>query len=634
MCGILGAFVFKNSSYQIEEDYINQMRDTLIHRGPDGGRTWISGDKKVGLAHRRLSIIDLSNVASQPMSNEDDTIFVTFNGEIYNHAEIRKTLEKTGKHTFKTDHSDTEVILHAYEQWGISCIDKFRGMFAFAIWDSKKEELLLVRDRLGIKPLYYSVHDGRIVFASEIKAILKDPQQIRKVDERAMYDYLSFLVSPAPHTLFEGIKKLKCSTYLKIDKMGDVKEYKYWDMFDGTEDISKYTEKEILDRLLSELDDSVKLRKVSDVPVGVFLSGGVDSSTNAVLFSKGGQTNIKTFTIGYKGKGRHYQNENQYAKRIAKQIHAQYHERLLGVEDVIDFLPEMIRLQDEPLADPVCVSQYYVSKLARENDTIVCQIGEGADELFSGYLGWTSKRRIQQISQVKLPVGIKQFGAKMILKYGLKENNYLRERFERIAAGQPAFWGTNDVFTEKEKKELLSDRMNKTFASYTSWEAVNPVYQDFKKRAKEKSALNWMTYVDLNIRLPELLLTKVDKMGMGVSLEARVPFLDYKFVEFVMSIPTRMKLKTKEPKYLLKKAVEKLLPHDIIYRKKVGFSLPIYDWYNGELRKIMKNEIDMFIDHSDYFNKKEVNKIIRGSDKLKIWMLYNLAHWYNIYINN
>ncbi len=276
MCGIVGTLSFDNSRFGVTESYIVSMRDTMIHRGPDGAGVWVSRDRRIGLGHRRLSIIDLSQTANQPMCNEDGCLWVAFNGEIYNHVEIRRELERIGGHSWKTDHSDTEVILHAFEQWGIDCIQRFRGMFAIALWDSRKRELWLIRDRIGVKPLYYSIHHGRIVFASEIKALLKDPEQTRQVNERGFFHYLSFLTVPAPDTLFAGIHKLPGGTWLRVRTDGGIEQRRYWDVLDHTVPLDGVSEEEIAERLLAELRTAVKLRKVSDVPVGVLLSGGID----------------------------------------------------------------------------------------------------------------------------------------------------------------------------------------------------------------------------------------------------------------------------------------------------------------------------------------------------------------------
>ena len=365
MCGIVGVYAFGENARRADLGLLDKMRDTMTHRGPDGARTWLSPDARVGLGFRRLAIIDLSPAAMQPMSNEDDSVWVVFNGEIYNHADLRAELERTGNHRWNTDHSDTEVILHAYEEWGIDCLQRFRGMFAIALWDARAQALWLIRDRIGVKPLYYSIHGGRVAFASEIKALLQDPNQKRAVHEEAFFHYLSFLTTPAPQTLFDGIKKLPCGTWLRVRADGQTTECRYWDVWDHTTPLTGMSEEDIASQLLAELRTAVRLRKVSDVPVGVFLSGGIDSSTNAALFSEGESRPIKTFSIGYEGQYRSYQNEFSYAQKMAQIVGADHYERSLDLDDLLDFLPEMVRLQDEPIADPVCVPVYYLSKLAR-----------------------------------------------------------------------------------------------------------------------------------------------------------------------------------------------------------------------------------------------------------------------------
>ena len=332
MCGIAGAFSFGNPNFEIKESYINNIRDSMIHRGPDGGGTWISEDRKVGFGHRRLSIIDLSNKAGQPMSNQDQSLWITYNGEIYNHAEIRKELEKLGYNNWKTDHSDTEVILNSFKEWGIDCIHRFRGMFAFAIWDGKENKLWLVRDRVGVKPLYYSIHNGRIVFASEIKALLIDPDQKRSVNKIGLYNYLTFLTVPAPETLFNGIYKLEAGTFMSVNLQGDIFKYRYWDAIQDAKTIKSNDEQEICDNILSTLEDSVNYRKISDVPVGVFLSGGIDSSTNAALFSKNGNESIKTFSVGYEQDYRSQSDETEHAKWFAKKINSKHFEKKLTIK--------------------------------------------------------------------------------------------------------------------------------------------------------------------------------------------------------------------------------------------------------------------------------------------------------------
>ncbi len=627
MCGIVGALSFNNGSFKVTEPYLTAMRDTMLHRGPDGFGTWISDDGKVGFGHRRLAIIDLSDAASQPMCNADQSLWLTFNGEIYNHAEIRDELIKDGFNRWKTDHSDTEVILHAYERWGIEALHKFRGMFAFGLWDERNKELWLVRDRIGIKPLYYSIHHGRITFASEIKALLKDPQQPRAVSEEALYHYLSFLTTPGPQTLFDGIHKLAAGTWLRVKTDGTVQEYKYWDVWDYTHPLTDVSEDEISQRLLEELRTAVQLQKVSDVPVGVFLSGGIDSSTNAALFSEGESRPIRTFSIGYQGKYKSYQNEIHFARRMAEEVGAEYHDRLLTLDDLIDFLPQMIHLQDEPIADPVCFPVYYVSKLARDNGVTVCQVGEGADELFWGYPNWKLMLELQYKNAWPVPSSLKKFGLAGLRLLG-RENTLYYEWLRRGAYDLPIFWGGAEAFTEAQKQKVLSPRLKKRFQNFSSWEALQPIHDRFRSKAWEQKPLQWMSYVDLNLRLPELLLMRVDKMSMGVSLESRVPFLDHKFVELAMSIPEEVKTRNGDLKYILKKSVRGLIPDELIDRKKQGFGVPIHEWSLDRLGERTQKELKSFCDETDFIHYPEIQRLIERRQSPLVWYLLNLALWW------
>ena len=632
MCGIVGALSFTSNSFKITTPYITAMRDTMIHRGPDGCGTWISDDGKLGLGHRRLAIIDLSEAAAQPMCNADQSLWLTFNGEIYNHAEIRSELIKDGFNQWKTDHSDTEVILHAYERWGIDALHKFRGMFAFGLWDNRKKELYLVRDRIGIKPLYYSIHHGRLTFASEIKALLEDPDQPRAVCEEALYHYLSFLTTPGPQTLFEGIYKLAPGTWLRVKADGAVREHKYWDVLDHTQPLTNVSEDEISERILEELRTAVQLRKVSDVPVGVFLSGGVDSSTNAALFSEGESQPIRTFSIGYKGEYESYQNEIHFARRMAEEVGAEYHDRLLTQDDLIDFLPEMIHLQDEPIADPVCVPVYYVSKLARDNGVTVCQVGEGADELFWGYPNWKLMLELQYKNAWPVPAPLKKMGLAGLRLLGRQKTLYY-EWLRRGANNLPVFWGGAEAFTETQKQNLLSERLRNKFRNFSSWEAIKPTHDRFRQKAWEQKPLQWMSYMDLNMRLPELLLMRVDKMSMGVSLESRVPFLDHKFVELAMSIPEAVKTRNGNLKHILKKSVRGLIPDELIDRKKQGFGVPIHEWFLDRLGARVSKELSEFTEKTDFFNSTVVEEIMRNRKTPLAWYLFNLALWWKKYFN-
>lgn len=633
MCGLAGILNLSSNNKPVCEELLTKVRDTMVHRGPDGGQNWIDEDGKVGLAHRRLSIIDLTDVANQPMSNEDESIWVVFNGEIYNHMDIRNELDEIGGHFWKTDHSDTEVIVHAYEEWGMDFLEKLRGMFAISIWDKNKRNMILVRDRLGIKPLYYSINNKRLIFASEIKSILMDPDQQRKVDEESFFHYLSFMATPSPNTLFEGIKKLPPATWICFNENGEIKENKYWDIWDNAGKLNYKNEDELCNKILSELRTSVKLRKVSDVPVGVFLSGGIDSSTNTVLFSEGEGHPVNAFSIGYKGEYHTYKNEVEYARKMANYANAKYYEKLLKIDDIIDFLPLMTHLQDEPIADPVCVPVYYVSKLAREKGMVVCQVGEGADELFWGYPTWKIKWNLQKIGNLPFPLFLKK-GILKALKFLGKKNSHHYEALRRNVSNKPVFWGGADIFTNEQKKTILSERLKIKFEGKDSWEALKPLHDRFLKNAHEKSTLNWMSYLDLNFRLPELLLMRVDKMGMGSSLEARVPFLDHKFVELAMSIPEKLKVKGGVLKYILKKSVRGVIPDEIIDRKKQGFGVPVNEMLLDSLGEKAKQELYNFCDQTDFLNKSEVKNLFNEKKGTLIWVLLNFALWWKHYIKN
>jgi asparagine synthase (glutamine-hydrolysing) len=629
MCGIAGALSF--GGFTVTDAYVTRMREQLVHRGPDGGDTWVSDDGRVGLGFRRLAIIDLSTDAMQPFANEDGSIRLLFNGEIYNHHEIRAELEAHGGHTWRTDHSDTEMIVHAFEQWGIDCIHRFRGMFALAIWDGRSDELWLVRDRIGIKPLYYSIHHGRLVFASEIKALLEDPEQERAVDEVAFFHYLSFLTTPGPDTLFKGIKKLPGGTWLRVRADGSTDEQRYWDVWDHTAPLGGASDEEIAERLLDELRTSVRYRKVSDVPVGVFLSGGIDSSTNAALFSEGEERPVRTFSIGYEGEYDTYRNEFHYARLMAERIGAEHHERALTQDDLLSFLPQMVRLQDEPIADPVCVPVYYVSKLARDNGVIVAQVGEGADELFWGYPSWKTLRNLARWNDAPVPRLAKGAGVALATRAGKgtrREIEYLR----RAAEGQPVFWGGAEAFTQAQKERLLHPRLRASLDGLTSWDAVKPIYERWERGRWEDTHLSWMTYCDLNMRLPELLLMRVDKMSMGVSLEGRVPFLDHVFVQLAMSIPERVKTRNGTLKHILKRAVRGVIPDELIDRPKQGFGVPVYEWFFDRLGAEARQELEAFCAQTDFLDRDEVMRYVDAKQGPEVWYLLNFALWWKEFV--
>ena len=623
MCGIAGVVSF--GDFQVTPEYVTALREPLAHRGPDGAATWVSDDRRVGFGFRRLAIIDLSETAMQPMENEDGSVRLLMNGEIYNHAELRPELEQAG-HCFRTDHSDTEVVVHAFEEWGIDCLHRLRGMFALAIWDERERRLWLVRDRVGIKPLYWSVHHGRLVFGSEVKALLADPEQPRAVDEEALYHYLSFLTTPAPSTMFAGIKKLPAAAWLRIDFDGTLQERRWWDPLDGGAIVQDRSDDELAGLVLDELRTSVAYRKVSDVPVGIFLSGGLDSSTNAALFAHGEERPVQTFSIGYDENYPSSPSELGWARRVAQLVGAEQHERILTQDDVLGFLPRMIEILDEPIADPVGIPIYYLSELARSRGVIVAQAGEGADELFCGYPSWRTHLRLERANALPVPKTVKRLGLAALRAAG-QSTSRPHEFLRRGAEGLPVFWGGAEAFTETQKRRLLSARLRRDHATTTSWDALAPIRQRFEARAWERTPLNWMTYLDLSLRLPELLLLRIDKMSMAAGLEARVPFLDHKLVELAFAIPTAAKTRNGELKGLLKRAVRDLLPDEIIDRPKQGFRVPVDEWFLDRLGERTRSELDGFCRETDLLDRAEVERVL-ARPKRDAWYLLNLALWW------
>ncbi len=634
MCGICGYMRTQYSNDEFGASQLRIMNDAMVHRGPDGEGIWVDSRGHCGLGHRRLAIIDLSESANQPMSNDNNTVVIVFNGEIYNHREIRSELEKEGRYIWKTDHSDTEVILHAYEHWGIRCIDRFRGMFAFAIWDSICEQLILVRDRMGIKPLYYTFANETLIFASEIKALLPILDKKPRINEKAVYDYLSFLCAPNEETMFEGIYKLRPSHYMICDKGKKVVKKRYYDLSEHiSTDFYHASEDEIKKALLTELNVAVDLRKESDVPVGIFLSGGIDSSTNAALFSKDANSVIKMFCIGYEWNGKSCaNNENVAAKKMAQYCRAEFYEQYISNNEWLEALPYTIKMLDEPIADPTCVSSYYVAKLARENGVSVAQVGEGADELFCGYPSWLNFIKVSRLASQPVP-GFVRRAVYGVLSKSRYQGTIREEAVRRSINGQPVFWSGAEAFYESEKRKLISEEFSNRIGSYTSFEAIQDTYQHFYNKMPDKSTLNWMSYVDLSHRLPELLLMRADKMSMAVGLESRVPFLDHKFVELAMGIPQEIKIKNGVTKNILKETVRGVIPNEIINKKKIGFASPIYDTFLANLALHMEKEIKKFSNETGLLNLDYVETML-GNDRTrgKIWYLYNLAMWHKEYI--
>ncbi|CAG0992809.1 asparagine synthase (glutamine-hydrolysing) [Myxococcaceae bacterium] len=633
MCGIVGTIALRGARSSVSPDLLRAMRDAMQHRGPDGEGLWISPDGRAGLGHRRLSIVDLSVAAAQPMTNDDESLVLSFNGEIYNHVALREELERIRPRRWKTNHSDTEVLLRAFEEWGIDCVERLRGMFAFSVFDAKRRRLWLVRDRIGVKPLYVTRHAGSFHFASEIKALLEVPGLPREVDPEALVDFLSFLTTPGPATLFTGIRKLAAGTWLRVDEDGTEVERRYWDVWDHASPGRVVNEAQAVEAVFEKLREAVALRKMADVPVGLFLSGGIDSGTNAVLFSEGESEPVRTFSIGYDRDYESCPSELPAARKLAERVGAIHAERVLGIDDLVKILPRMVELQDEPLADPVCVPVYYVSELARRSGVKVCQVGEGADELFFGYPSWRRALRLQQWDDLPVPRLAKRLAHRALGAAGRGGRIYT-EWLRRGASGVPIFWGGAEGFTEAAKREVIGPRIPGELGRRTGFEALAGIRSRFLEAAWEPSIANWMTYVDLRLRLPELLLMRVDKMSMGVSLEARVPFLDHELVELVLSIPSGIKTGGGELKHLLKEVVRRhsLLPDEVIDRPKQGFAVPVHEWLLGALGPRVAAEVDAFSRESGLLDPSGVSRLVASGRTWELWVLFNLAIWWRRFI--
>ena len=633
MCGIAGIFLIDKKKYYLKIDLIKRMNEIQSHRGPDASGVWMSSDRNIAFGHSRLSIIDLSIKANQPFQDLTRDYTITFNGEIYNHSEIRKRLIQKG-YKFKTKNSDTEVLLLSYIEWKKDCLKYIKGMFAFAIWDNNEQSLWLVRDRVGVKPLYYKIDRNKIFFASEIKAILLDETYNAKIAEESLFHYLSFLCSPSPNTMFEGIKKLDAGCWLSIDRKGKVVKKQYWDPIKNKESFRK-NENDFNDLIYNQIKKSVKLRSISDVEVGIFLSGGIDSSTNASLFAELSKKRINTFSIGYDKEYDSYKSELNYAKLVSQKIGSNHHEKKLSKKDLIDIIEKMVYHQDEPISDPVCFPIYFVSKLARDNGVKVCQVGEGADELFFGYTNWARTSLINNV--LKKPFFISPI--KKILKKAMEilsiDYKYSYDLLSRSIKKLPIFWSGAEAFSESEKFRIFSKKMKNKFKNKSSWEIIKPHFDFFNKEMKYKNLENWMTYIDLKLRLPELLLMRIDKMSMACGLEARVPFLDHKLIEKLIDIPKEVKFKERKLKIILKECVKNLIPKIIIDRKKQGFGLPLKEWFSDSLGINEKEIILGFIRDTDYFDIHEIEKILsyRKGDT-RIWFLLNLALWWKIFIKD
>jgi asparagine synthase (glutamine-hydrolysing) len=628
------------------------MCNILAHRGPDDeGMVFIRGDKylevknhneipghendfEIGLGHRRLSIIDLSETGHQPMCNEDASVWIVFNGEIYNFQEIKERLEKKG-HLFKSK-SDTEVILHSYEEWGVECLSHFRGMFAFAIWDSRLQQLFMARDRLGEKPLVYFRQNGHFAFASEIKALLQVPDVERKVNDTAIHHYLTYQYVPSPDTIFEGMQKLPPAHYLLYDRDGNLKIERYWKLHFNSTHQTYPDLQELNDRIRTELEESVRLRLISDVPLGAFLSGGVDSSLIVGIMARLSEKPVKTFSIGFEEKEF---DELSYARIVADHFSTEHHEFIVK-PDAIGILPKLVWHYNEPFADSSAIPTYYVASLTKDFVKVVLT-GDAGDENFAGYPRYLRSKWVALFTKIPeklrkelMPALVRRFSS---LHWREKTLNRLADFMELLSHDQARNYAEQiKIFNAKEKNDIYTKEMAHYVEKVDSLDFLSEKYEEIET----DDLLDKLLYLDINSYLPEDLLVKMDIATMANSLEARVPFLDHKLMEVVAGIPSHFKLKGSISKFILKKTFSDFLPEAVLKRKKMGFGVPISRWIKNELRDyVYEVLLDRKTLNRGYFKKEGIERLLeehiasRYDHSAKIWALLFLEIWFRIFMD-
>jgi asparagine synthase (glutamine-hydrolysing) len=599
MCAIVGKV---RRHGDIDRDALVRVRDTMVHRGPDDAGIFINAQGNLGLAHRRLSIIDLSANGHQPMTNEDESIWLVFNGEIYNFRELKLLLEAAG-HVFRSN-TDSEVIIHAYEQWGINSVERLRGMFAYALWDEPRQSLFLARDRLGIKPLFYWQRDGDLTFASELKAIRADMKTSLPLDQSAIYDFFTYGYIPTPKTIYRDVCKLPPG-HFAVYQGARLELHQYWDApFCARSGIS---EADAIGMVREKLTEATALHLIADVPVGVLLSGGIDSSTVCALSAEKVSGPLHTFCIGF-DVAEH--SETAFARIVADRYATKHHELTVTNEMAAALRKKVVAMYDEPFADGSAMPTFCVSELARRNVKVAIS-GEGGDEVFGGYtwyLDWLrfafadllpeSMRRLLKLSATSLPAGFK---GKWPLQMASLD---AIERYVKLMSG----------LLREEKRTLLAPEFCRQFDGYDD-------YWHFRKFWREDlDPLSRLQYLDIKTYLNDDILTKLDRASMAVSLEARVPLLDHELLETVLTLPLSIRNPKAQAKYLFKRAVADLLPTEILTRRKKGFSVPFYEWLKDPSWK----DLEPLFDHRFLFADRIQRGAVRGS---ALWPFIVMSRW-------
>ena len=634
MCGIYGQIA--------KSPAIAECGLSISHRGPDDAGTQdfqVAGTPQwVTLSHRRLSIIDLSPAGHQPMTNEDGKVWIAFNGEIYNFVELRDQLIAAG-HRFRSK-TDTEVILHGYEEWGDDVVKKLRGMFAFAIWDGRRRRILLARDRVGKKPLFYYYDGRRLFFGSEIKSILATGEISAELDPVALHDYLTYLYFPPPRTAFKGIAKLPPATCMAVNVMPggclEMTQWSYWDPA-GAAAAAEISPKDAIEKTRSLLEEAVRIRLISDVPLGIFLSGGLDSSTITAMAARQSTEPVKTFSIGFHNSKSY--DELPYANLVAQTFHTDHHV-LEPNPDCAMLLTKIIRHFDEPFGNPTAILEYILTKLMREHVTVALS-GDGGDELFGGYPRYTGARLAGYYQH--LPRFVTQ-GLVSKLSTLIHDDTDGRHEFRRLREfAQSAWMPLEDMylnwigyFSEDEKRDLY----NPNFAAQVKGRDSGDFLRQLFRRGAKLDPISRLGYVDLASFLCCNCLEYGDRMSMANSLEVRCPFSDQDVIEFALGLPANMKLRGFDTKWILRETMRGILPKEILRRKKMGFSPPLPTWVNGELKPLIAGMLDpAIIERRGIFRADAVARLVRDHTERKrdtsmqIWALLMIEVWQRMYID-
>jgi len=621
MCGICG-FTGKENDVALRG-----MADAIVHRGPD--EDGFFSDGRVNLGMRRLSIIDLAT-GHQPVHNEDSSLWAVFNGELYNFQELRKDLEAKG-HRFYTDHSDTECLVHLYEEYGRDFVHHINGMFSIALWDARSGTLLLVRDRMGVKPLFYAAVNGRLIFGSEIKAILRHPAYSRDVNHEAIYHYFSLKHIPAPFTAFQGIYSIMPGEMITFVH-GVLSRSRWWKVRFNEQ--YNYREEEVKDQILKLLEDAVRLRMISDVPFGAYLSGGVDSSSVVAVMTKYSDRPVKTFALGYEDELKNKEADLHYARKVSKAFGTEHYEYIMSHGELTDEIGNVIRSFDQPFSGTI--STYFLSKLIKKHVKVALS-GDGADELFGSYLSHRVAGPMAHFTRLLPKVRSQSLSDEERALFAPCDIPYLQKLYD-LSGGKEVDWRYHLLlFNDEEKRELLTDAFRSGSGSASTRALLGREYDNLTAR----DPLNRVLEMEWNSIFPDQVLAFVDFLSMAHSIEIRSPFLDYRLVEFTATIPGSMKIANGNVKDILKKGAERLLPPGITARPKEGFVLPIFDWMTEKLKPFCRDVLaDRRIGKHGFFKREPVHSLLEryaAGDRAcagKIWNLMMFQIWWELYFSD